>query len=72
MCVCVCVCVCWFLVCFLLITLTSHFPDSCEYSVGFPYKEAIFGFCDEVHPLAQVGLIQDVSSFILCRGIVVL
>ncbi|KAE8010114.1 hypothetical protein FH972_006507 [Carpinus fangiana] len=30
--------------------------SSAEYagfSVGFPYKEAIIGFCDEVHPLAQ-------------------
>lgn len=25
-------------------------------SVGIPYKEAIIGCCDEVHPLAQVDL----------------
>lgn len=27
-----------------------------EYSVGIPYKEAVIGYCDEVHPLAQVDL----------------
>ena len=51
-CVCVCVCVSG------AHSITSHFLDSCEYSVGFPYKEAVVEFCDEVHPLAKVGLIH--------------
>ncbi|PON73979.1 3-dehydroquinate dehydratase type I [Parasponia andersonii] len=28
-------------------------PDFAGFSVGIPYKEAVIGFCDEVHPLAQ-------------------
>ncbi|GMN25216.1 hypothetical protein TIFTF001_000856 [Ficus carica] len=28
-------------------------PDFVGFSVGIPYKEAVIGFCDEVHPLAQ-------------------
>lgn len=31
--------------------LVSHFLNC---SVGFPYKEAVVQFCDEVHPLAKV------------------
>ena len=54
MCVCVCVCVCVS----GAHSITSHFLDSCEYSVGFPYKEAVVEFCDEVHPLAKVVLIH--------------
>lgn len=34
---------------------TFHFFSfSLHTSVGFPYKEAVVGCCDEVHPLAQV------------------
>ncbi|KAK3200466.1 hypothetical protein Dsin_023881 [Dipteronia sinensis] len=32
---------------------TYSSPDFAGYSVGFPYKEAVIEFCDEVHPLAQ-------------------
>ncbi|KAL2345742.1 hypothetical protein Fmac_007027 [Flemingia macrophylla] len=32
-------------------TYTS--PDISGFSVGFPYKEKVLRFCDEVHPLAQ-------------------
>ncbi|KAF2287934.1 hypothetical protein GH714_003324 [Hevea brasiliensis] len=28
-------------------------PDYAGFSVGFPYKEAVVKFCDEVHPLAK-------------------
>ncbi|GMY21248.1 bifunctional 3-dehydroquinate dehydratase/shikimate dehydrogenase, chloroplastic-like [Fagus crenata] len=28
-------------------------PDFAGFSVGIPYKEAVIGFCDEVHPLAK-------------------
>ncbi|XP_062084609.1 bifunctional 3-dehydroquinate dehydratase/shikimate dehydrogenase, chloroplastic-like [Humulus lupulus] len=28
-------------------------PDFAGFSVGIPYKEAVIGFCDEVHQLAQ-------------------
>lgn len=31
-------------------------PDFAGFSVGIPYKEAVINFCDEVHPLAKVGL----------------
>ncbi|XP_062144759.1 bifunctional 3-dehydroquinate dehydratase/shikimate dehydrogenase, chloroplastic-like [Alnus glutinosa] len=35
--------------------------DFAGFSVGFPYKEAIFGFCDEVHPLAQtIGAVNTI------------
>ncbi|KAK6232818.1 hypothetical protein SCA6_002891 [Theobroma cacao] len=29
-------------------------PDFAGFSVGFPYKEAVVEFCDEVHPLAEI------------------
>lgn len=32
---------------------TYSSPDFAGFSVGFPYKEAVMKFCDEVHPLAQ-------------------
>lgn len=34
--------------------LVSHFVHFLNCSVGFPYKEAVVQFCDEVHPLAKV------------------
>lgn len=36
-------------------------PDFAGFSVGFPYKEAMIGFCDEVHPLAQlIGAVNTI------------
>jgi 3-dehydroquinate dehydratase/shikimate dehydrogenase len=36
-------------------------PDFAGYSVGIPYKEAVIGFCDEVHPLAQsIGAVNTI------------
>ncbi|GER32937.1 shikimate dehydrogenase [Striga asiatica] len=36
-------------------------PDFAGFSVGFPYKEAIVDFCDEVHPLAQfIGAVNTI------------
>ncbi|XAR52527.1 3-dehydroquinate dehydratase [Bertholletia excelsa] len=36
-------------------------PDFAGYSVGFPYKEAVTEFCDEVHPLAQsIGAVNTI------------
>ncbi|OMO54935.1 hypothetical protein CCACVL1_27463, partial [Corchorus capsularis] len=32
---------------------TYSSPDFAGFSVGFPYKEAVVEFCDEVHPLAE-------------------
>lgn len=34
-------------------------------SVGFPYKEAVMKFCDEVHPLAQVDNLPICLIFML-------
>ncbi|KAL5712828.1 hypothetical protein ACHQM5_014957 [Ranunculus cassubicifolius] len=35
--------------------------DFAGYSVGFPYKEAITSFCDELHPLAQaIGAVNTI------------
>ncbi|RYR52548.1 hypothetical protein Ahy_A06g027451 isoform C [Arachis hypogaea] len=40
-------------------TYTS--PDFAGYSVGFPYKEKVLTFCDEVHPLAQsIGAVNTI------------
>lgn len=49
---------------FMLLALFFFLPFiekfSCiNCSVGFPYKEAVMKFCDEVHPLAQVALIHQ-------------
>ncbi|KAJ6876929.1 hypothetical protein NC651_029829 [Populus alba x Populus x berolinensis] len=36
-------------------------PDFAGYSVGFPYKEAVVQFCDEVHPLAKsIGAVNTI------------
>ncbi|KAL8117047.1 bifunctional 3-dehydroquinate dehydratase/shikimate dehydrogenase, chloroplastic-like isoform X2 [Apium graveolens] len=36
-------------------------PDFAGYSVGIPYKEAVIGCCDEVHPLAQsIGAVNTI------------
>lgn len=36
-------------------------PDFAGFSVGFPYKEAVIQFCDEVHPLAQtIGAVNTI------------
>ncbi|XP_038717846.1 bifunctional 3-dehydroquinate dehydratase/shikimate dehydrogenase, chloroplastic-like isoform X2 [Tripterygium wilfordii] len=36
-------------------------PDFTGFSVGFPYKEAIIEFCDEVHPLVQsIGAVNTI------------
>lgn len=36
-------------------------PDYAGFSVGFPYKEAVVEFCDEVHPLAQsIGAVNTI------------
>ncbi|KAL5770778.1 hypothetical protein ACOSP7_014932 [Xanthoceras sorbifolium] len=36
-------------------------PDFGGFSVGFPYKEAVIEFCDEVHPLAQsIGAVNTI------------
>ncbi|KAA8536928.1 hypothetical protein F0562_029406 [Nyssa sinensis] len=36
-------------------------PDFAGFSVGIPYKEAVIGFCDEVHPLAQsIGAVNTI------------
>ncbi|KAJ4956139.1 hypothetical protein NE237_012922 [Protea cynaroides] len=36
-------------------------PDFAGFSVGIPYKEAITGCCDEVHPLAQsIGAVNTI------------
>ncbi|CAK7340836.1 unnamed protein product [Dovyalis caffra] len=36
-------------------------PDFAGYSVGFPYKEAVVKFCDEVHPLAKsIGAVNTI------------
>lgn len=36
-------------------------PDFAGYSVGIPYKEAVIGWCDEVHPLAQsIGAVNTI------------
>ncbi|CAN1838144.1 Bifunctional 3-dehydroquinate dehydratase/shikimate dehydrogenase, chloroplastic [Linum perenne] len=38
----------------------SH-PDFHGFSVGFPYKEAVVEFCDEVHPLAKtIGAVNTI------------
>ena len=36
-------------------------------SVGFPYKEAVVEFCDEVHPLAEVdyNILTNVLEFVI-------
>ncbi|KAF5199225.1 Shikimate dehydrogenase (NADP(+)) [Thalictrum thalictroides] len=35
--------------------------DFAGYSVGFPYKEAVTAFCDEIHPLAQsIGAVNTI------------
>uniref|UniRef100_A0A5B6ZQ17 Shikimate dehydrogenase substrate binding N-terminal domain-containing protein n=1 Tax=Davidia involucrata TaxID=16924 RepID=A0A5B6ZQ17_DAVIN len=37
-------------------------PDFSGFSVGIPYKEAVIGFCDEVHPLAQsIGAVNTIT-----------
>ncbi|KAJ6434335.1 hypothetical protein OIU84_017946 [Salix udensis] len=36
-------------------------PEFAGYSVGFPYKEAVVQFCDEVHPLAKsIGAVNTI------------
>ncbi|KAA8545023.1 hypothetical protein F0562_019760 [Nyssa sinensis] len=36
-------------------------PDFAGFSIGIPYKEAVIGFCDEVHPLAQsIGAVNTI------------
>ncbi|GLT87403.1 hypothetical protein SLE2022_054890 [Rubroshorea leprosula] len=36
-------------------------PEFAGFSVGFPYKEAVVEFCDEVHPLAQaIGAVNTI------------
>ncbi|XP_065853571.1 bifunctional 3-dehydroquinate dehydratase/shikimate dehydrogenase, chloroplastic-like isoform X2 [Euphorbia lathyris] len=36
-------------------------PDFAGYSVGFPYKEAVIEFCDEVNPLAKsIGAVNTI------------
>ncbi|KDP23587.1 hypothetical protein JCGZ_23420 [Jatropha curcas] len=36
-------------------------PDYAGFSVGFPYKEAVVEFCDEVHPLAKsIGAVNTI------------
>ncbi|XP_052194751.1 bifunctional 3-dehydroquinate dehydratase/shikimate dehydrogenase, chloroplastic-like isoform X2 [Diospyros lotus] len=36
-------------------------PHFAGFSVGFPYKEAVIQFCDEVHPLAQsIGAVNTI------------
>ncbi|XP_042513640.1 bifunctional 3-dehydroquinate dehydratase/shikimate dehydrogenase, chloroplastic-like isoform X1 [Macadamia integrifolia] len=36
-------------------------PDIAGFSVGIPYKEAVTGFCDEVHPLAEsIGAVNTI------------
>ncbi|XP_019080266.1 bifunctional 3-dehydroquinate dehydratase/shikimate dehydrogenase, chloroplastic isoform X3 [Vitis vinifera] len=36
-------------------------PDFAGFSVGIPYKEAVTGFCDELHPLAQsIGAVNTI------------
>ncbi|XP_030460756.1 bifunctional 3-dehydroquinate dehydratase/shikimate dehydrogenase, chloroplastic-like isoform X2 [Syzygium oleosum] len=36
-------------------------PDFAGFSVGFPYKEAVIQFCDEVNPLAQsIGAVNTI------------
>ncbi|KAF5453933.1 hypothetical protein F2P56_023642 [Juglans regia] len=36
-------------------------PDFAGFSVGIPYKEAVIGFCDEVHPLAKaIGAVNTI------------
>ncbi|GLT60536.1 hypothetical protein SLA2020_332980 [Shorea laevis] len=36
-------------------------PEFAGFSVGFPYKEAVIEFCDEVHPLAQaIGAVNTI------------
>ncbi|KAJ6996139.1 bifunctional 3-dehydroquinate dehydratase/shikimate dehydrogenase [Populus alba x Populus x berolinensis] len=36
-------------------------PDFAGYSVGFPYKEAVVQFCEEVHPLAKcIGAVNTI------------
>eukprot|EP00257_Ricinus_communis_P024544 XP_025011958.1 bifunctional 3-dehydroquinate dehydratase/shikimate dehydrogenase, chloroplastic isoform X2 [Ricinus communis] len=36
-------------------------PDFAGFSVGFPYKEAVVEFCDEVHPLAKsIGAVNTI------------
>ncbi|KAJ4719561.1 bifunctional 3-dehydroquinate dehydratase/shikimate dehydrogenase, chloroplastic-like [Melia azedarach] len=40
---------------------TYSSPDFGGFSVGFPYKEAVMKFCDEVHPLAQsIGAVNTI------------
>ena len=39
-----------------IFNMVSFFIICVNCSVGIPYKEAVTGFCDELHPLAQVGL----------------
>ena len=36
-------------------------------SVGFPYKEAVVEFCDEVHPLAEVdyNILTNMLEFVI-------
>ena len=47
----------------------SFFIMCVNCSVGIPYKEDVTGFCDELHPLAQVGLFScSVSK--LCQGFI--
>ncbi|XVF56928.1 hypothetical protein PTKIN_Ptkin06aG0160000 [Pterospermum kingtungense] len=39
---------------------SSH--DFAGFSVGFPYKEAVVEFCDEVHPLAEsIGAVNTIA-----------
>ncbi|MED6169242.1 hypothetical protein PIB30_019714 [Stylosanthes scabra] len=40
---------------------STYTSDFAGYSVGFPYKEKVLSFCDEVHPLAQsIGAVNTI------------